>query len=426
MTCWFFMSYARADDQEGDAQLVRDFYDELKSAVSKRVQNPTPESAYFDQESLEPGDPWPNDIAEALRGCRTFVPIMTARYFTREYCGKEWGIFEDRCRALGGASLPPLIIPVLWVRPEEGELPQFATALQVTFDPERVQQEERKFLADYETYGMEYVAKRRKTTHGNTYDTIVITMASRIIHAARDHPLQSLAGAGLPSLTEAPNRFVSVPRAAGEAATASNRANFAFVAGDAQEMLALRPDSQQYYGGGGALDWRPYAPGETQPIALIAQKVANDKDLIVNWVAAKAGLVAALQQAERENSVVIVVVDPWTAMLPTYRQILSHFDQFQFRNCVVLIPWNRLDPRTQNEQDRLFQCLRQTLARNYEGRKEVYFRSEINAHAELRAAISSALSDLEALLAPNRAPARKVGSGTQNEPPQMDATRSGS
>src|SRR5262245_16457187 len=62
MTCWFFMSYARADDKQGDEELIREFFDDLKSAVSIRVTDQSPPVAYLDQANLQPGDSWPDEI----------------------------------------------------------------------------------------------------------------------------------------------------------------------------------------------------------------------------------------------------------------------------------------------------------------------------------------------------------------------------
>src|SRR5262245_43021004 len=100
MTYWFFMSYARADDQIGEEELIRRFFDNLKAEVAARVMDQSPPIAYLDQANLQPGDLWPHDIANALAGSRAFIPVMTARYFTRPYCGKEWTIFEDRLKNL--------------------------------------------------------------------------------------------------------------------------------------------------------------------------------------------------------------------------------------------------------------------------------------------------------------------------------------
>jgi len=394
------MSYARADDQHGDEELIREFYNSLKEAVSKRVQDQSPPVAYFDQANLQPGDDWPDELANALCSCNTFLPIMTARYFTREYCGREWTIFDERRRGPGSAP-PPLIIPILWVPPVEGPLPEYATDLQVMFDPMTVQEAtEQRNIKDYGQYGLEHVAKRKKTTHINAYDMIVVQLAVRIIEVTKKHPLQPLARAALPSLKTASNRFATIPQAQPAlAAAASGRANFAIVA--ASEV-----------------EWMPYAPKEPEPIGLIAQAVATEKRLIANWMPVGPGLVQLLEQAETANSVAVMIVDPWVVQ-HHYRDILQQFDKHQFRNCVVLIPWNKSDPTMQAARDVLLDQLRNVLSRNFEGRKETYFRPKIEDHASLRAEISCALSDLESLLAPYRQPARKTGESDHNQPPQL-------
>jgi FxsC-like protein len=165
----------------------------------------------------------------------------------------------------------------------------------------------------------------------------------------------------------------------------------------------------------------PYAPDQPEPVGLIAQSVATEKRLIANWMPIGPGLVGMLEQAEKSNSVAVMIVDPWVVRHTDYQAILRQFDRFQFRNCVVLIPWNKSDPKTQAERDGLLSELREALSRNFEGRKETYFRPVIEDHSALRKAISSALSDLEALLAPYRQPARNTGASDHNQPPQLQA-----
>jgi len=419
MTCWFFMSYARADDQHRDEELIREFYDDLKSAVSIRVTDQSLPIAYFDQANLQPGDSWPDEIANALCSCNTFLPIMTARYFTREYCGKEWTIFDDRRRSLGGSQPPPVIIPVLWVPPVEGPLPDYAMNLQVTFDSMTAPEPERRNIEDYARYGLYHLAKRKKTTHMNAYDMILEQLATRIIQLSTTHLLPSLARAALPSLKTASNRFAAIQKALPALAAASGRANFAIVAANLAKMGGVRADPHKYYGLSSEVEWMPYAPSEPEPIGLIAQAVATEKRLIANWMPVGPGLVQLLEQAETDNSVAVMIVDPWTAQHSDYRVILEQFDKFQFRNCVVLIPWNKSDPTTQAAQNSLLAGLRNALSRNFEGRKETFFRPEIEDHASLRGAISTALSDLEALLAPYRQPARKTGESDHSQPPQL-------
>jgi FxsC-like protein len=423
------MSYARADDQHREEKLIRGFFDDLRAEVEIRVTDRSPPIAYFDEANLNPGDSWPQDIAEALSSCRTFLPVLTARYFTREFCGKEWMIFDDRCRSFGGPKPPPLIIPIQWVPPVEGRFPEYATDLMMTFDPTIVPPVERRNLEDYSKYGLLHVAKRKKTTHLDAYETILERTASHVIQVAQDYPLH--VGNALPSLKDAPSRFAPQQQGWGVSSAASlgggaasTRANFAFVTANLAKMSSVREDAQNYYGKGSEVDWMPYAPNEPEPVGLIAQSVAMEKRLIADWIPVGPGLIQLLERAESDNSVAIMIVDPWIVRHPQYRDILREFDRFQFRNCVVLIPWNKSDQKTQAARNSLLELLRNVLSRNFEGRKELYFRPVIEEYAALRSAISSALSDLEALLARYRQPARKTGESDHNQPPQLQASGS--
>lgn len=184
-------------------------------------------------------------------------------------------------------------------------------------------------------------------------------------------------------------------------------------------MAGVRPDSHKYYGSSSEVEWMPYAPTEPEPIGLIAQAVATEKRLIANWMPIGPGLMKLLEQAETDNSVAVMIVDPWVVRHLDYQAILQQFDKLQFRNCVVLIPWNKSDATMEAARVNLLADLRNALSRNFEGRKETYFRPEIEDHASLRGAISGALSDLESLLAPRRQPARKTGESDHTQPPQL-------
>lgn len=418
MACRFFMSYAHADDQPAEAGYVRTFFDGLTQAVLSRVEDQSPPVSYLDGANLQPGDSWPDEIAIALRQCRTFIPIMTARYFTRPYCGREWSLFEDRCRSLGLPKLPPLIIPILWVPPEEGTLPEYATDLQFTFDRDTFQEEDRNKYDDYLKYGLLYVIKRMDGSHQSVYDTMLTLLAKRIIAVAKEYRLDPLVGS-LPSLKEAPNRFES---AIASAATAATRANFAFIAARRNDMQGLRAHSDRIYGAASEQDWMPYWPSEAKPIALIAQSAALENQLVVNWVPNGSQLVTALEQAETDNSVAIVVIDPWAARLPKYRDLLEQFDRFQFRNCVVLIPWNKSESETQSQLALLSTALEKALWRNFKGRKDFFFRQDIKDRAGLHGEMVKAIADLEALLAPFRSPVREAGDSSYKELPVMSAS----
>src|SRR5436190_8436787 len=77
---------------------------------------------FLDTTDIEPGDSWPDDLREALRTARAFVPILSPTYFDRLYCGKEWAVFSQRLSSQAGFRARrglQLIQPVLFVRPED-------------------------------------------------------------------------------------------------------------------------------------------------------------------------------------------------------------------------------------------------------------------------------------------------------------------
>lgn len=423
--CWFFMSYARADDQYRDAEYVRTFYEDLKSEVATKVKDQSGSMGFLDQANLKPGDPWPDDIARAVRTCRTFVPVMTARYFTREYCGKEWTIFEERCEPLRvNGKLPPLIIPVLWVSPVEGELPSYAMDLNVTFDPYEVSDEERDKLANYAKYGLLYVIKRKNSSYQEVYETILEQLARRIIEVAIQHPLKPLDSDHLPSLKDVKSRFHTdgsgmVPEVM--ASLPSNRAGFAFVAGVQGEMAGQRNNPQQYYGPNDPREWRPFAPDESDEIALIAQSVATEEKLICDWITVDQEIVKTLREAEKKNLATILIVDPWTARLAQYQNILNKFDENQFRNCAVLVVWHPNDSEQERNHLRVI-LQQQALSRRFTAKNDTFFRHKIEAYSQLKSEIARSLRDLEAILARFRSPARPVGGSQHTEPPVISAS----
>lgn len=431
MTCWFFMSYARADDQHREAGYVRTFYDDLKAEVASKVKDQSPPIGFLDQENLKPGDPWPDKIAEALRICRTFVPIMTARYFTRVYCGIEWKIFENRCKNTEGKNkVQPLIIPVLWDKPEEDEFPDYALDLQITFDPNTVLDSEKEMLADYGKYGLLHVIKRKETSHRNTYETIVEKLARHTIRVAKQYELPSLDSHNLPALKEENSRFhenTDGRDAKSVVVSPSSRAHFAFVAGRRSEMKGVRENPHQYYGIEGAGEWMPYAPRRADPIALIAQTAATENRLVCEWVMVDQQFVDRLRQAEEHYSVAIIIVDPWSARLPQYEGILSEFDRYQFKNCVVIVAWNPHDQQTQVQRNKLEEVVRRVLFRRFTtsfvAKNNIFFKHKIEDYSQLKAEIAKSLNEIESLLAPDREPLRPIGESERNESPSISASR---
>ena len=80
------------------------FYDQTQ--ISKA-------SLVFDQTGIEPGQPWRQALAAAIRTSRCMVAIWTPLYFWSPWCLAEWDSFRNRPRAVvvpirthGGESFP--------------------------------------------------------------------------------------------------------------------------------------------------------------------------------------------------------------------------------------------------------------------------------------------------------------------------------
>jgi hypothetical protein len=163
----FFMSYARMDDDLKQEELISQFFTDLRAEVARGLADAPETVGYLDKQDLETGSDWPTELALAVCSCATFVPILTARYFTRPYCGREWALFEQRCidaeKRFG--KRPPLILPVLWAPPLEGSFPEFAESLVFTPSAKDFSEADREFVHDYRQKGLVAVMKRRAGTH---------------------------------------------------------------------------------------------------------------------------------------------------------------------------------------------------------------------------------------------------------------------
>ena len=429
MARWFFMSYAHVEAHR-DSAMVQDFFDDLCAEIASKTTTAASDCGYLDKYDLKPGDVWKDDLAEALCTCRTFVCIMSARYFSRPYCGREWALFETRCRqyaeARGEERLPSLIIPVLWDKPFEGNLPAFATDLQFGIDLRSVNEpDERRNLDDLHQRGLRHIMKRRPSTHLNAYETIRENLATRILSLAQEHALPAMPAAQIPPLdTVAPKFPAQAPPADGNAAAPAGparQANFVLVAGTAEEMRGHVGDREHSYGRGDPREWTPYFPENQQRFFLIAQRLATEHELLCRWLPIDEALIDKLKTAKDQNSIALMVVDPWSARLPKYAGVLREFDNFVFRNCVVLIPWDTSDCSAE-ERESLQQALQSVLEGRFAVSNDCYLRADIPTMADFEAQISDALRDLEEILAVQREPQRDMPRGRFASLPSIDPT----
>jgi FxsC-like protein len=420
---WFFLSYARVDDEHRDMALVQQFYRDLTAEVSVRTGDP-PEASigFLDQYDLQTGDPWPDDLGAAVQRSRTFVPIMTGRYFGRPYCGREWQLFEDR---IGDAGLDVgrarLIIPIPWAPPEEGEFPLFATDLHDDISLKGRKGVELDGLRDYNEHGMLYVIKRKDHSHKAAYETIVETLAKRIIRTAQQHELPHLTT--IRSIRDIPNRFTrdKPVRMAAAQEHASTRAFCVIIAArDSELTREMQVVASRY--AEDAESWKPFDPDFPDPIWLVAQRRATEERLMIQFIRADDDLIIRLREAEDANSAAIMVIDPWSTGIARCSGLLKRFDREAFKNCVVLIPWGAASSRDPAVEAKLRADLTMALERRLIGRSRMFLRDEIRTAAQLESEIAAAFREVQVVLAPRREPERETPTSRFTSAPSVGST----
>jgi hypothetical protein len=123
-TPFFFLSYARAGDDEHDGD-VEKFYDslvnKLRVIAGLKAGVPKEEIGFIDR-GMRNGTVWPKELARKLGECRTLLCLYSPAYFKSDFCKKEFTHFRSRVidyeRRNPEAGALPFILTVLWVIPK--------------------------------------------------------------------------------------------------------------------------------------------------------------------------------------------------------------------------------------------------------------------------------------------------------------------
>ncbi len=390
----FFFSYTRANNDD----YLRKFFAELNDAVRRKAGYPQGTlTGFFDQKRLEAGTEWNQALVTALQESATLVCVYSPAYFKSEFCGREWGVFEERWRLHGAlrqaadpatSEWPSVIKPVLWI-PLQEDLPAGVGSKQLAGgNPQGA----------LSTVGLLNM-RMRYSKYRIGYLDFIDKLADEILKA------RGIYKGKLPRVTPEPDfrTFQSAfhaPPAPGQAAAPKpqdrgpNGVQFVFVAGKPDELRGTRSvDSYEQKGG---RDWKPYYPQKLRPIGALAQGVAasEDLDFFSEELPFSAQLPQDVRNAENQANIVVLVVDGWTATLPSYDQILEQFDKEGYFNCSVLVPWNDADAETAQQRAALEAQVRSVFRRH--SRHPLYFRDAITSEEDLREQLRDVLIRLKA------------------------------
>lgn len=395
----FFLSYARKDNQtnrdDDDIGLIKEFYLDLQGVVRRKTAMPEDEIGFFDGEDIQTGSEWLKSLTRGLQTCQTLVSLYSPTYFTKEFCGREWAVFSRRQQAYAetleaGATPPALILPVIW----EGQtyvqrkMPEALKSVQFTQDA---------FGPNYPKYGL-----RRIMTDENLknayYQPFLEAFSDKLIEASDQHPnLPQLDG--LEPLDEVAPTFpakttAGLKKLAVESSTANPRyVKFTFVAGRQSEFLAAKVRQRlECYGQSGA-EWLPFLPDLNRDVDLLVKDISIDGNFSPEGtIAFNKDFVTNVEEAGRNNQIVVVVIDTWTLKLPAYQQLLQPFDGKSFLHCIIVVPWNQSDEETVNNRVQLEKYLGITLPTIYNNKPQ-NFLGEISSADELRRELTARLNE---------------------------------
>lgn len=417
MSYLFFLSYARRDAKGTDK--LKYFYERLALEVARAAAVPSDvdenEVGFFDGETLEPGDDWPQVLAGALQSCKVLVCLYSKSYFKSRYCGQEFEIFRSRVAnyvpSPDQTEPPRLIIPVLWDPPSRlPPLPDAVSNLNYTHAA---------FGEEYAERGLYNLLKLNKMPE---FENCVTELANRIVDEAARHELPQLAklrtlrnvpsafheflpntpDAGLDDLTEGD----VPPTATLPPISGPDAMWYVYFAGRGKDYRGKRRDIS-CYGDRGGYQWKPLLPPKEATIGAITPQVAGEQNLTSSVLPISSELVQHLRKAEEDNTIAILVVDPWSVKVQSYNRLMRDYDQYRLDNCAVVVVWNADDPETIEQRDALRADLRDAFERNLRVKDEV-FRDSVENESQLLTDLGEVIVKVRDRLRDKSKPARPV------------------
>jgi len=105
-------------------------------------------------------------------------------------------------------------------------------------------------------------------------------------------------------------------------------------------------------------------------------------------------LVPSIQKAEKDREIVILLVDPLSIRVKSYREAMEKYDKINYENSAVLVAWNSL-VKTKAERMKLKKEVSQTFKFRASSTKSVYYIDSISTHRDLRNTLAKTLVKLQ-------------------------------
>jgi FxsC-like protein len=414
----FFTSYAHADSSEDD--LLRTFYADL--ALELRRTTGAHEDEFLDAANIASGEDWRKSLASALRSARCLLAFYSPSYFNSAECGKEVAAFQERLEkfrnAPGNAALEKvssLMVGVLWENKFDvsDRIPKSLTDYQYGvphFQDDGRKQDRDALKKTAEVQKMEVRDGLRKIMqlkeanpeYKQAYIEIVSRYAAHIKAATMQYDLSNHAFAGdYRTLKPAFPVHLSAAEAAVPTSSTGTRGpkyvRVLFIVGRRESFAGL---SERTNLGGYADDpqlWQPFLPDAEDEIGPIVLGAVASEKMNAEIVSAAAGIDGAMLEqiidnADRDNKVMAVIIDPWSVLVPTLKSVLQALDKRKTAYGSMFLCWNEKDPDTAAKasklQAQLEEAFDNTTQENASLLSEIAFKSPQDLENQLRAKIT--------------------------------------
>jgi TIR domain len=316
----FMLSYARRDATRGRDPEPEPQFDAFVELLDERVSQITGQRGFVDRTDIQPGDEWPDALADALRAAQTLVCLYSPSYFLSDYCGKEMQVFLERRQNYmhTNAGKPPAnIIAVAW-QPIPRRVPKTLPDFQIT-NPNL----DRDKKGVWDLGGPGQSAKLTNVAHH---------IADSVREAADLTPLPPLAER--PRIHAVRSAFLPPPLPLPEFDSANtiegpNAVTFVYAS---------------------SIGWNawPWAPPDEQAVLYLATSVAKGREMACTQLTfdpADANLAGRLDSLRRRNNVVILLVDAPT--LSALRARIQDYDRRDHASFAVIVIDNNQVPELQ-------------------------------------------------------------------------------
>lgn len=407
---YFFLSYARGDEDE----LVHRFYEDLSAEVRLRAGEPRDKVVGFVDRTLQVGERWPRRLLEALASCGSFLALITPRYFQSVPCGKEWYLFGERARRYeASASVESsLLKPLMWI-------PTPPTKMHPVAEP--LQHYSTTLGEPYRRLGVRQLMRLHR--HEDDYHTLVFELAGQIVESVERHPVPP--GVWTVGYDGAASAFHPANRVHGDRAAELDQlsrpllVHLVVAASSRHEMSAVRDDLGAY--GDQPLEWAPFRPPMPAPLVEFASGIAASHSF-ESRAADLSELASRADLADRNNQIVVLLIDAWITRLETAKQTLSAHNtragQRHSPTTAVLIPNSRDDVETREHWADLSHACRGIFDRL--APDDELYRSAITTHRHFELELPGVLEVAKNRLYSSAPVRRSPGDAVSTQPPRVD------